>query len=850
MFKEAQARIKINKMLEEAGWRFLDDATGKSNISLEHQAKFSKKILDDYGNDFEKTGNGYIDFLLLDDHGFPLVILEAKSEQKNPLDGKEQARNYAKSQNARFIILSNGNLHYFWDLEAGNPIPISVFPTQASLVHFNQWKPNPQALVNIKVEEDYIALTQYPAYQRDPRWQSETERPALVAEMKLKFLRKYQIKAIQAIQEAVRNKQNRFLFEMATGTGKTLTAAAIIKLFLASGNARRALFLVDRIELEDQAAKAFNHYLKNDYTTFIFKENSKGWNKAEIIVSTVQTLASNDKYKRFSPMDFDLVISDEAHRSISGNSRAVFEYFTGYKLGLTATPKDYLRNTTEEEQESIKDWERRQLLDTYKTFGCETGEPTFRYSLTDGVKDGFLINPFVIDARTEITTKLLSDEGYEFNIGESYSEDDDEKPISLQKKNFIHKDFERKFFSDETNRTFCETFLKSALRDPISGEIGKGIIFCVSQNHASKITQILNEMAMQLFPSKYQSDFAVQVTSTIMDAQSHTKNFSNNTLLGKSKWLEGYETSRARICVTVGMMTTGYDCEDILNLALMRPIFSPTDFVQIKGRGTRGTIFKFEIKEKGFTDTKEEQKESFKLFDFFGNCEYFEEKFEYDQVLKLPKILKAAEISTTLPPINIDKTGNAFNYSLDPIHSLQEEKIGFEGMRIDRELFKEFGNQIKANEFVSNEYHKGNISNAEEYIKEQLFNKPTEYFTLEKLRKSLRADRRVSLKEILDYVFIDEEIKSEDDLLENEFQKFISIYPLETEEAAAQAPLIKNFFKAYITDSTIREIVEQKEFSRFATMPQLTLEDWKNLGKWRDIVPNYIKDNVPLNRFM
>ena len=131
---------------------------------------------------------------------------------------------------------------------------------------------------------------------------------------------------------------------MATGTGKTLTAAAVIKLFLRSGNARRVLFLVDRLELEDQAKKAFAALLSADFQTVIYKENRDDWRRAEIVVTTVQSLLFNNKYQRlFSPTDFDLVISDEAHRSIGGNARAVFDYFIGYKLGLTATPRDYLR---------------------------------------------------------------------------------------------------------------------------------------------------------------------------------------------------------------------------------------------------------------------------------------------------------------------------------------------------------------------------------------------------------------------------------------------------------------------------------------------------------------------------
>ena len=117
-----------------------------------------------------------------------------------------------------------------------------------------------------------------------------------------------------------------------------------------------------------------------------------------------------------------------------------------------------------------------------------------------------------------------------------------------------------------TNQLLCKTFLENALRDPVSGEIGKSIIFAVSQNHAAKLAQILNQMADRMFPGKYQSDFAVQVTSQISDAQQFTINFSNNNLLGSGNFNTAYKTSKARVCVTVGMMTTGYDCTDLLNL--------------------------------------------------------------------------------------------------------------------------------------------------------------------------------------------------------------------------------------------------------------------------------------------
>ncbi len=330
MPKEAQARIKINKLLEAAGWRFFDDKHGKANIALEPNVKLVQPQVDALGNDFETTSKGFIDFLLLDDKGFPLLVLEAKAEHINPLTAKEQTRKYAKSQNCRFVILSNGNLHYLWDLNQGSPHIITRFPAPDAIKGYTRFQPDPSRLVAEDVPLDYITRTQMPAYDHEAGWKNEAERPAFIQKNRLRFMRPYQQRAAQAIQAAVKAGDTRFLFEMATGTGKTLTSAAVIKLFLRTGNARRVLFLVDRLEPEDQANKAFTFLLKNDYESSVYKENRDDWRKAEIVVTTVQSLLFNNKYQAlFSPTDFDLVISDEAHRSIGGNARAVFEYFVG-----------------------------------------------------------------------------------------------------------------------------------------------------------------------------------------------------------------------------------------------------------------------------------------------------------------------------------------------------------------------------------------------------------------------------------------------------------------------------------------------------------------------------------------
>ena len=834
---EATARIKINKLLEAAGWRFFADGNKPANICLEPNVTIRTSDLDTLGNDFEKTSPGFIDFLLLDAKGFPLIILEAKSEDKNPLVGKEKARKYARSQNCRFVILSNGNLHYFWDLERGNPYIITSSPTPDSISGYRKITPNPQRLITEQISEDYIVLTHRPNYASEAAWKNEADRPGFIKANKLRFLRAYQLRAVHALQRAVRDGGDRFLFEMATGTGKTLTAAAVIKLFLRSRNASRVLFLVDRLELEKQAHKVFTALLSSDFQIVVYKENRNDWHRAEIVVTTVQSLLFNNKYQRlFSPTDFDLVISDEAHRSIGGNARAVFDFFVGYKLGLTATPRDYLTGTgkTLTAVRDPRETEWRLLLDTYRTFGCESAQPTFRYSLLDGVKDGFLINPTVVDARTDVTTQLLSERGFVVSFIDETGEDQEEI--------YKQREFENSFYSEATNQLFCKTFLENALRDPISGEIGKSIVFAVSQNHAAKLTQIFNQIADRMFPGKYQSNFAVQVTSQIADAQNFTINFANNNLLGAANFQPSYRTSKARVCVTVGMMTTGYDCTDILNLGLFRPIFSPTDFVQIKGRGTRRHDFRDELLDDSLkASVSDPQKTAFKLFDFFGNCEYFETEFNYDEVLKLPR-------PHTSSGGDGGDAGSYEHFGDDIITSIDEETIGYGGMKIDRMFFEKFGDTVRQDETITGAVMAGQWDRVLDYVNREVFDKPEEYYTLKKLRQAAAVDRRLTLREILEKVFgLIPDFKSKDELLEEEFAKFVS----DCKPGEADAiPAIKHYFKAYATSNEIRDIIEGKRFADLATNPSFSTGDFRAVPeKYRNLIPEYVKDYVSLNQF-
>ena len=843
--KEAKARIKINKLLEAAGWRFFDSDEGPANIQLEANVKITKKQIDDFGEDFEKLKNGFIDFLLLDEQGKPFVVLEAKSEDKDPLVGKEQAREYARSNFVKYVILSNGNIHYFWNIYKGNPQIILSFPSYENIRESKAFNADPARLAREEVKPDYIAVVREPHYADAPEYRNPETRAQYLKDRGLRMMRKYQVNAIKALQKSVAVGNQRFLFEMATGTGKTLTSAAVIRLFLRSGNANRVLFLVDRIELENQAKKNFINYLKPDYETVIFKEHTEDWRKADIVVSTVQTLAYNNKYRSvFKPTDFSLIIADESHRSISGNSRAVFEYFIGYKLGLTATPKDYLKNVDAEHMAANdpRAWERRQLLDTYRTFGCGSGEPTFRYSLIDGVNDPdgpFLVNPTVIDARTEITTQLLADEGYAV-VRKGDEQDEDEEDT------FFARDFEKTFFSDDTNKMFVKTFMDHALRDPLTGEIGKGIIFCVSRKHAAKITQLLNIYADKMFPDMYYSDFAMQITSDVHGAQEYTINFQNNNLSGTTKFLEGYRSSKTRICVTVGMMTTGYDCEDLLNIGLFRPIFSPTDFIQIKGRGTRTFTFNFNERKNGVEYDHTAKKETFKLFDFFGNCEYFEDKYNYDEVIKLPRIGSEERGAGSGGGVAAETYEN---FDPDPLKTMTETKIGLQGMKIDRMFFEKFEDEVKKDATAKAQYEQGNYAAAQHYIEETYLHKPSEFFTWDKLRQATGVDRRVTVREMLDKIFgAIPAFKSKKELVNDEFDGYL----LTCGVPAGDYHEVRRFFETYLTDKDVRRAIEDKKFQLLGTeVPSYTFADLKRLGPENmNNVIGYVNDNVNLSRFM
>ena len=812
-------------MLREAGW-------GLPGYVEDKDINAETEIVNDFGE---------ADYVLLSSKENHICTVEAKNHLKSPLEGKEQARDYANDLKSRFIILSNGISHYLWDLKQGNPFLIEKFPSQEELeMRMETFNPPRDEEEKDGIKDDYLTLTQFPRYKDNPDYKNENKRDDFLKKNNLRFLRYYQVDAINAIQQKIKKGGDRFLLEMATGTGKTTTSAAIIKMFLRLYKVNRVLFLVDRLELENQAKKEINDILQNDYVTEIWKEKKDNWRKADIVISTVQSFTHQNKYKReFKPNSFDLVISDEAHRSLGQRSRNVFEYFIGFKLGLTATPRDFLKSVNPDDMSMTdpKELERRLMLDTYSIFGCDNGEPTYRYTLTDGVKDGFLINPKVIDVVTGLSADMMSKEGLSFKGVDKDGND-------VEEETFHKKDFERKFKSRETNLSFCDAFIKSAERDPFSNEIGKTLVFCVSQKHATRITEILNELAEKYFPSQYQSDFAIQVTSNVTkpEPQQMTIDFKNNNLRGNSLVNEVYKTSKARVCVTVGMMTTGYDCKDLLNICLFRPVFSPTEFIQMKGRGTR--LFDFKecwIDKSQIPKTINSIKSSFKLFDYFKNYKYFEEDFNYDEVLKLPAEGKGGD-GVTKP--NVDEV---FNINADPVQSAEEINISQAGMRIDRDLYKSFKEDLfkdkQSYNTLKQMIENQNFSDAEQYFKEKYINKS---YSLDRLREALGLNVNISIKDLLLYTFgFISKIKNKDEILEEEFDKFDDKFkPDENSFNAA-----KQVFDAYMTDKQFRDKIDSGKFAELNVHPSGDYF-FKLPEDLRNKISTYINENINLERFI
>ena len=249
---------------------------------------------------------------------------------------------------------------------------------------------------------------------------------------------------------------------------------------------------------------------------------------------------------------------------------------------------------------------------------------------------------------------------------------------------------------------------------------------------------------------------------------------------------------------------------------------------------------------------KAPSKQAYKLFDFFANCEYFEEDFDYDEILKLPKITAPAAT-----PAAVDDSGGAESQTAatyehagsDLIHSIQQERIGEQGMKIDRMFYEKFEDSVREDANIVAAVEAGEWDRVIDYVNREVFDKPNEFYTLDKLRRAAAVDRRLGLREILEKIFGRiPYFKSKDELLEEEFSKFVADY--KPDEAAA-IPAMKNYFKAYATSDHLRYVIENGELTALATNASFGTRDFRAVPeKYRALIPNYIKDYVSLNQFV
>jgi type I restriction enzyme R subunit len=274
----------------------------------------------------------------------------------------------------------------------------------------------------------------------------------------------------------------------------------------------------------------------------------------------------------------------------------------------------------------------------------------------------------------------------------------------------------------------------------------------------------------------------------------------------------------------------------------MRPIFSPSDFVQMKGRGTRKWTFEYDN-----GNNEPIAKDQFKLFDFFASCEYFEHEFNYNEKipLRISKTKILLETEATQDEF-IDENGNKtfkgpidINES-DTLASISEKTVGADGMRIDREGFHRVVKEdVLSHEELKNIWENGDIEAAEDFVKKNIFDKPKHFLNLDKIRKIFNIDRNITIKEFLQVAFGDKEkFETKNEILESEWENFVTINKVEPDCYG----LIKKFFMAYIVDTQVRDIIKRKQFAEFDFCATFDFKDFQKLNEYRTIVPQYVND--------
>ncbi|MBM6401435.1 DEAD/DEAH box helicase family protein [Phycicoccus sonneratiae] len=537
-YDEAAARdLFIDVLLHEAGWTLDEERDREYLVTGMPNAE----------------GRGFVDYVLWGADGLPLAVVEAKRTAKSPEVGQQQAKLYADCLEKHFgrrpvIFYTNGYEHRIWDDAGGYP---------------------PRETQGFYTRDELELLIQ----------RRQTKLPLSSAQTNTAIAgRPYQVRAIKAVGDAFDRKQREALLVMATGAGKTRTTIALVDLLQKANWVKRVLFLADRTALVNQAGNAFKQHLPGSTTVNLVTEKAI---EGRVYVSTYPTMMNlineiDDGARRFGPGYFDLIVIDEAHRSIYAKYGAIFDYFDSLLIGLTATPKDEVDHNT------------------YRLFHLEDGVPTDNYSLDEAVDSGYLVPPKGISVGTQflrsgIKYDDLTDEEKDQWDALDWGEDGPPDEVGAEEIN-------RFLFNEDTVDKVLETLMVRGYKVAGGDRLGKTIIFAKSQKHAEFIEKRFNFAYPELA-----GHFARVITHGTPYAQSLIDDFS-------------IKDKVPHIAISVDMLDAGIDVPEVVNLVFFKMVRSKSKFWQMIGRGTRLCPDLFDLGR---------DKQDFLVFDFCGNLDYF-----------------------------------------------------------------------------------------------------------------------------------------------------------------------------------------------------------------------------------
>ena len=534
------------------------------------------------------TSNQFSDYVLLGRDGKPLAVVEAKRTSKDAELGREQAKQYAQ----RIQQMT------------GSELPFCFYTNGNDIFFWDIGNYPPRKIHSFPTREDLERLRHIRTYKKPLSHQFIDTNIAG---------RDYQIGAIRAVMEGIEKKRRNFLLVMATGTGKTRTTIALVDALMKAGYVKRTLFLVDRVALREQAIDAFREHMPNEPYWPKYGEKSIAKDR-RIYVSTYPSMLNiiRDTEQTLSSHFFDLIVVDESHRSIYNTYKEIFEYFDAFRLGLTATPTNVIDHNT------------------FELFDCEDGVPTFAFSYEEALQHE---PPYLCDFQVMKIKTKFQDEG----INKRTITLEDQKRLMLEGKDVEEIDFEgseleKRVINKGTNRLIVKTFMEECIKDDDGVLPAKTIFFCMTKNHARRIEQIFDE----LYP-EYAGELAKVMVS------------DDSRVYGKGGLLDQFKKqSMPRVAISVGMLDTGVDVRELVNLVFAKPIYSYTRFWQMIGRGTR-------LLEPNNLKPWCTHKEHFLIMDCWDNFEYFKLN------PKGKDLINSTPLPVKLAEIRIDKIAEALN---------------------------------------------------------------------------------------------------------------------------------------------------------------------------------------------